>query len=103
MSRNRHEISIATARTCRPPTYLACHPTGPPSHQRLEPPLLFTICYFLQIAAKVDDELNMRRDDDDDDDEEYDDAGIVLTSQLLAETRRERTQSRSVFSCFISV
>ena len=51
----------------------------------------------MQTAAKVS-ELNASHDDDDND-KVADDASVVRTSQLLAETRRERTQSRSVFSC----
>jgi len=62
---------------------------------------LFMICYCLQSVAKVS---KAGHDDNDDDDgvngdtEPVDDAGVVLTSQLLAEARTERIQSRSVVS-----
>ena len=35
----RHKVCITMARTCRAPTYIACHHTGP-SHRKLEPLLI---------------------------------------------------------------
>ena len=57
--------------------------------------------------------MNARDDDDDADDftgdqvvdvdEENNDGNVLLTSQLLAEARRERAELRSMFSSFTSV
>jgi len=59
------------------------------------------ICYCLQSVAKVSKAGHDDSDDNDgvnSDTEPVDDAGVVLTSQLLAEARTERIQSRSVVS-----
>ena len=60
----------------------------------------------MQTAAKSF-EVNASRNDGDDDgmdvDDESNESDVSVARQLLAETRRERTQSRSVFSSFTSL